>query len=51
MADHLGSNLDQPLSERPQRPLLNFLWQCQPPKKIAEVVSKSKQLEPNLISD
>jgi hypothetical protein len=49
MPDHLGSDLDQLLTERSQRPLLHRLRQYQTPQEIAEVVSQGEQLKSDLI--
>ena len=49
MADRLGSYLDELVSERPQRPVLDGLGQCQPPQEVAQVIGQGKKLKPNLI--
>jgi len=43
---HLGTNLDQLLSQRPQPPALDWLGQYQLPKKVAQVVGQGEQLQP-----
>jgi len=49
MADHLGSDLDELVSERSQGSLLHALGQCQTPQKIAQVVGQCEQLKTHLI--
>ena len=49
MPDDLGSDLDQLLTERSQRPFLHWLWQNQTPQKITKAVSQSKELKTDLI--
>ncbi len=49
MPDHLGSDLDELLTERSQRPFLHWLGQCQTPQGIAQVVGQCEQLKTNLI--
>jgi len=50
MADHLGSYLDELVSERSQGPLYYRLGQYQTSQEIAEIVSQGKQLKPNLVT-
>jgi len=49
MADHLGSYLNQLLTQRSQRPFPHRLWQYQTPQKITKIVSQSKKLKADLI--
>ncbi len=49
MPDDLGSDLDQLLTQRSQRPRLHRLGQCQTPQEIAEVVGQGEQLKTDLI--
>ena len=49
MLDYLGPDLDELLTQRPQRPLLHRLGQCQTPQEIAEVVGQGEQLKADLI--
>ncbi len=49
MADHLGSYLDQLLTQRSKRPFLHRLGQCQTSQEIAEIVSQGEQLKADLI--
>ncbi len=49
MADDLGSNLDQFLPQRGQRPVLNFLRQGQRAHEVAQIVRQCVKLKPNLV--
>ena len=49
MAHDLGTNLDQLLPERGQRPVLHRLRQGQRPHEVAEVVSHGVKLKPDLV--
>ena len=49
MADHLGSDLNQLLTQCSERPLLHRLGQYQSPQKITKVVTQSKELKSDLI--
>lgn len=49
MSDHLGSDLNQLLTQRSQRALLHGLGQYQTPQEIVEVMSQGEQLRANLI--
>jgi len=50
MSDHLGSDLDELLLQRSERPFLHRLGQYQTPHKITKVVSQSEELKADLIS-
>ena len=47
MPDHLGSDLDQFLTQRSQRPLLHRLGQHQTPQEVTKVVSQGEQWQDN----
>ncbi len=49
MPHHLGSDLNQLLTQRSERPFLHRLGQYQTPQKITKVVSQSKELKADLI--
>ncbi len=49
MTDHFGSDLNQLLTERSERPFLHRPGQYQSPQKITKVVSQSKELKSDLI--
>jgi len=46
---HLGTDLDEFLPQRRQRPMPHWFRQSQPPQKVAQVVRQGKQLQPRLI--
>ena len=47
MADHLGTDLDQFLPQRGQRPMLDLLRQCQRPHEVGEIVGQGMKLKPD----
>ncbi len=47
MVDDLGSDLDQLLPQRGQRPVLHFLRQSQCPHKVGEIIGQDMELKPN----
>ena len=49
VACHLRPDLDELLSQRSERPVLNILRQCQSSQKVRQVVSQGKQLQARLI--
>ena len=49
MVDDLGTDLDQFLPQRGQRPVLDLLRQCKRPHEVAQIVSPGMKLEANLV--
>ncbi len=49
MVDDLGSDLDQLLPQRGQRPVLHLLRQGQGPHEVAQIVGQGVKLKPNLV--
>ena len=49
MTDNLGSDLDQLLPDRGQRPVLDFLRQGQRAHEVGEIVGERVKLEPHLV--
>ena len=45
VADDLGTNLDQILPQRGQRPVLDLLWQSQRPHEVGEIVGQGVKLQ------
>ena len=50
MADDLGTDLDQLLPQRGQRPVLHLLRQSQRPHEVAQIVGQGVKLKPNLVA-
>ncbi len=49
MSHNLGSDPDQLLAQRGQRPVLNLLRQRERPEEVAEVISERMELKPDRI--
>ena len=49
MADDLGSNFDQLLPQRGQRPVFHLLRQRKCPHEVAQIVGQGVKLKPNLV--
>ena len=49
MANDLGSNLDQLLSQCRQRPMLDLFGQSQSPHKVGEIIGQGVKLKPHLV--
>ena len=49
MGDDLGSDLDQFLPDRGQRPVFRFLRQGQSPHEVGKVLRQGMKLEPDLV--
>jgi len=49
MVDDLGTDLDQFLPQRGQRPVFDLLRQCKRPHEVAQIVSQGMKLQANLV--
>ena len=49
VANHLGTDLDEFLFERRERPLADSIGERQSPEEVREVAGKNEQLEPDLV--
>ena len=47
VTDDLGTDLDQFLSQRGQRPVLDLLWQSQRPHEVGQIVGQGVKLQPD----